>query len=190
MWCGPRSLSTSTMYSFAQRSDTFAVDEPLYASYLVRHPHISRPYKDQLLKIQKNDGNMVLHELAHFPSPKPVVFAKHMAKHLTGLDLSLIFGENIVNIFLIRDPLSMILSWGEKGSVHQETCSLNTMGLPTLVQIFSDVRQHTKNLPIVIDSDMLRQSPREVLSLLCARIGIPFQEEMLKWPSGPKTVDG
>ena len=33
-WFGPRTLSTATMYSFDQRSDTLCYDEPLYASWL------------------------------------------------------------------------------------------------------------------------------------------------------------
>ena len=31
VWSGPRNVSTALMYSFAQRSDTRVVDEPLYA---------------------------------------------------------------------------------------------------------------------------------------------------------------
>ena len=34
LWSGPRNVSTALMYSFAQRSDTAVVDEPLYGHYL------------------------------------------------------------------------------------------------------------------------------------------------------------
>ena len=34
LWSGPRNISTTLMYSFAQRDDVVVVDEPLYASYL------------------------------------------------------------------------------------------------------------------------------------------------------------
>ena len=34
VWSGPRNVSTTLMYSFAQRTDTLAVDEPLYGHYL------------------------------------------------------------------------------------------------------------------------------------------------------------
>ena len=34
LWSGPRNVSTALMYSFAQRSDTQVIDEPLYAHYL------------------------------------------------------------------------------------------------------------------------------------------------------------
>eukprot|EP00958_Prasinococcus_capsulatus_P025451 scaffold4331_cov400-Prasinococcus_capsulatus_cf.AAC.1 len=35
-WSGPRCLSTSLMYSWAQRSDTAVLDEPLYANYIAQ----------------------------------------------------------------------------------------------------------------------------------------------------------
>lgn len=44
-WSGPRCCSTSLMYSFAQRSDTQVLDEPLYASYLKRSG-VPRPYTE------------------------------------------------------------------------------------------------------------------------------------------------
>ena len=34
MWCGPRNISTALMRAWENRSDTFVVDEPLYAHYL------------------------------------------------------------------------------------------------------------------------------------------------------------
>lgn len=58
-WSGPRCCSTSLMYSFAQRSDTAVLDEPLYASYL-RLSGVDRPYLDLVLAAQENDGNKVV----------------------------------------------------------------------------------------------------------------------------------
>lgn len=40
-------LSSSLMYSFAQRSDTQVLDEPLYASYL-KLTGMPRPYREQV----------------------------------------------------------------------------------------------------------------------------------------------
>ena len=41
MWSGPRNISTALMYSFENRSDCYATDEPLYASFLLKSgtPH-------------------------------------------------------------------------------------------------------------------------------------------------------
>ncbi len=46
-WSGPRCVSTSLMYAFAQRPDCEVVDEPLYAHYL-QLTGASRPYRDQV----------------------------------------------------------------------------------------------------------------------------------------------
>ncbi|BAH92157.1 Os03g0359100 [Oryza sativa Japonica Group] len=47
-WSAPRSLSTSLMYSFAQRDDMEVLDEPLYANFL-RVTGVDRPYREELL---------------------------------------------------------------------------------------------------------------------------------------------
>lgn len=46
-WSGPRCCSTSLMYSFAQRTDTVVLDEPLYANYL-NLTGVPRPYREQV----------------------------------------------------------------------------------------------------------------------------------------------
>ena len=48
-WSTPRTLSTATMYSFAQREDTRVYDEPLYPAYLDANTHVERPYRQSLL---------------------------------------------------------------------------------------------------------------------------------------------
>ncbi|CAN0012580.1 unnamed protein product, partial [Choristocarpus tenellus] len=84
VWSGPRCLSTALMYSFAQRPDTVVYDEPLYAHFLSTHPEDEtwRPYRDQVLAEQMSDGNRWIREVALGPTPKPVVYMKHMAKQV------------------------------------------------------------------------------------------------------------
>lgn len=43
---------------------------------------------------------------------------------------------------------------------------------------------------IVVDALALLQDPRSVLMELCERCEIPWYEEMLQWPAGPKACDG
>jgi hypothetical protein len=44
--------------------------------------------------------------------------------------------------------------------------------------------------PIMVDSRELLTDPSSVLSQLCARLGLPFEESMLSWPAGAKPEDG
>lgn len=192
MWCGPRSLSTGTMYSFAQRPDTKVVDEPLYPHWLARNPSIFRPYKEELFKTYSTDGNAVLRDVGlNGGNGKRIIFMKHIIKQLEGVDRSVLFNQNAKHVFLVRDPLEMIMSWGVKTEVHQEDCSLETMGLPTLVDLYSTIRKNTGVAPSVVDSNMLKEDPRAILTELCNALGIPFCEEQLSWPAGPKpSIDG
>jgi len=100
LWCGPRSLSTVTMYSFAQRSDTVVVDEPLYGNYLNLNPSVYRPYREELLASTEIDPDVVI-KTAHClqlkeqplaadgqqhppPNRKKIVFMKHLGMELAN----------------------------------------------------------------------------------------------------------
>jgi hypothetical protein len=180
------------MYSFAQRPDTVVVDEPLYPYWLHQNPEIYRPYKKELFETYSVIGNDLLRNAAsHATGSKNIVFMKHIVKQVIGIDRTTIYGKNCKHIFLVRDPLEMILSWEVKSSVHQEECSLETMGLPVLVDLYSSIRKNTGLAPLVVDSNMLKENPRGMLTALCAALGIPFYEEQLSWPAGPKPeIDG
>ena len=81
-WSGPRSLSTSLMYSFHNRGDAECFDEPLYAHYLSDEIAINehngiedprpRPYVDLVLDKQNADGAKVLEEML-YGGPQRVV---------------------------------------------------------------------------------------------------------------------
>lgn len=182
------------MYSFAQRPDCLEVhDEPLYAYWLNKFPHIERPYKKELLKSMSTDGAAVLKKLSsqneNATKEKNIVFVKHIAKMVEGLDLSVTFGPNNKHFIVCRDPIDMIMSWSDKLEIHKEPCSLDTMGWTTLLKIYSDMRSHGIQ-PIVVDSNLLRSDPCWVLQSVCEKLQILFYQEQLKWKPGPKPYDG
>lgn len=191
-WSGPRSLSTCFMYSFSQRSDCQVLDEPLYAHHLTLNPMLFRPYRDELLRVQSSDDEVVLNRMVDMSKSieKPFVFAKHMGKHYSSLNKRILFSSNSYHIILIRDPIDMLLSWSNKVNVHQEPPNLEATSLPQLVQIFSDARAATGVMPIVIDASILKRYPEIVMKEVCYRLGISYTPEQLSWPVGPKSVDG
>ena len=195
LWCCPRTCSTATIYSFSMRDDCHVIDEPLYAHYLAQNPHLFRPYRDQLLATMENDGNAVLTGLDKI-STKRIIVVKHMTKFVVNIDRSLFItgatvgGRIVKHVFLIRDPLDMIISWGVKNHVHQEECTLSTLSLPDMLQIYSELKNKDVE-SLVVDSNLLRIHPKEILQELCYRLGIPYKEEQLSWPAGPKPdIDG
>ena len=126
-----------------------------------------------------------------------IVFAKHMARHMIGLDDVLGQREverngeifDVRHVFLVRDPLSMISSWDAKASVHQEKCSLETTCLLHMLRLYSELNGSDQS-PVVVDSQILMQEPEEVLNELCIQLQIPFLNSQLSWQSGAKECDG
>lgn len=182
LWSGPRNVSTALMYSFRERADATVVDEPLYAHYL-RRTGVVHPGREVVLAHQESDGEKVVREVLLGPYPTPVVFFKNMAHHLGGLDWS--FLSQLVNVILTREPERVIASFIKQ--VPDPT--LEGTGLPMQVELLDSILAEGKD-PIVLDSRLLLADPRSVLSRLCERIGIPFEEGMLTWEAGPVPEDG
>lgn len=182
VWSGPRNVSTALMYSFRQRSDTAVVDEPLYAHYLAA-TGVEHPGREEVLAAQDTDGERVVRDVILGPSTRPVLFLKNMAHHLVGLDWA--FLSELHNVILTRDPAEMLTSYIKQ--VPNPT--LEGTGLPMQVRLLDAILDEGQD-PLVLDSRLLLTDPRSVLSKLCDRIGIPFEEAMLTWPAGPKPEDG
>ena len=184
LWSGPRNISTALMYSFAQRTDTTVFDEPLYAHYLSKSPAREyHPGAEQVIAEMENDGEKVVRHLMLADHPTPVVFFKHLTHHLNDLDWT--FLDQTINILLTRDPRDMLPSYG----AVIEIPPLRDAGYAHHVELLQYIQQRGPNPPI-LDSQQVLRNPRKVLSELCARIGIPFQDQMLQWKAGARPEDG
>ena len=182
LWSSPRNISTAMMYSFAQRPDTIAFDEPLYAHYL-RVTGVVHPGQEEILAAQDNDGNKVVQELLLARFDKPVAFFKQMTHHLVQLDES--FLAQMKNILFIRDPKQIISSYAQ---VRPEV-TMQDIGIAKQWELFSQLKAQNLHV-VVLDSNEILKAPEKVLRDLCAAVDIPFYVEMLHWPAGPKKEDG
>ncbi|KAA8536896.1 hypothetical protein F0562_029374 [Nyssa sinensis] len=181
-WSAPRSLSTSVMYSFAQRDDMEVLDEPLYANFL-RVTGVERPYREEVLSKMESDGNKVVKDVIFGPGEKKYRFCKHMAKQrVPGLTDELM--KKGKHFILIRNPLDILPSFDKVVPP-----SFLELGLAGLVSIYTELCELGKP-PAIIDSAELQQDPEAALRGLCEDLDIPFQAAMLKWEAGPKPVDG
>lgn len=182
VWSGPRNVSTALMYSFRERSDTLVVDEPLYGHYLTVSG-AEHPGEDEVVRVMECDAGRVVEETILGPCERPVHFFKNMAHHLVGMDRG--FLAQVTNVLLIRDPEEMLPSL-----VNQiPRPVLRDTGLQQQVEIL-DVALRSKAEPVVLDAKDLLMDPGGILSVVCERLRIPFEEEMLRWPAGPKPEDG
>ncbi len=182
LWSGPRNISTALLYSFHQRSDTRAIDEPLYAHFL-RVSGAPHPMREVCLAAQDTDGERVVREVVLGPSDRPVIFFKQMAHHLVDLDLE--FMRHTVNLFLTRDPAQMVPSLAEQLG----TPTLRDAGLARQCEIL-DMLEGWGQRPVVLDSGDLLEAPETYLRAVCRHLEIPFETRMLRWPRGPKPCDG
>jgi len=184
LWSGPRNVSTALMYSFAQRSDTTVVDEPLYGHYL-RVAGARHPLRNEVLAAVDTDGNKVMHALLNTSTDEftDILFMKQMAHHLVDLDQGFMRQTN--NIFLIRDPRQMLPSL----TVQLPDASLADTGLATQWQLFEQLVADGQN-PAVLDSRELLLNPPVVLGKLCNHLQIDYTNDMLTWPAGARPEDG
>ena len=182
LWSGPRNVSTALMYSFAQRSDTRVVDEPLYGHFL-RVSGTIHPGREQVLATVNCDGDAVMRELLATEGDRDILFMKLMAHHLVDVDQS--FMQKTENIFLIRDPQQMLPSL----TIQMPHAQLWDTGLETQWHLYKELLDSGQQ-PAVLDSRELLLDPGAVLWKLCAHLKIPYTDDMLSWPAGGRPEDG
>eukprot|EP00039_Didymoeca_costata_P024687 m.11163 g.11163 ORF g.11163 m.11163 type:complete len:408 (+) comp4383_c0_seq2:99-1322(+) len=177
VWSGPRCLSTTLMRSFAERDDTKVVDEPLYAYYLSTHPEKYRPYREEIVKYQSVEGDSVVQNVLLAPCEKKILYCKHIAKQIKGIDKEFLL--KVHNVILTRHPLGQLASFGNKLEEQpmDETC------FEELVDIQKFLQNNGRD-PYVIDVQDLQDNTEDVLKGFCEHLGIEFQESMLSWEKG------
>jgi hypothetical protein len=172
------------MYSFAQRSDTTVVDEPLYAHYLASNSAgAEHPGTAEVLASQSADGEEVVRKVLMCHYDKPVVVFKQMTHHLVNLDLG--FLREMDNVLLIRDPRAILASYAKVIS----NPGMRDVGVEQQAELFQFLQENSA-LGAVIDARELLLHPRSVLKALCERLDLSFEENMLHWEAGPRPEDG
>lgn len=185
MWSGPRNISTAMMYSFDNRGDCHATDEPLYANFL-QSSETPHPGAKEVMELHETDiGTVISHITGPNPRDKPIWYQKHMCHHVMDeSDLSWI--DSLTNCFLIRNPEDVLLSL----SKITNSIDLRATGLPQQIRIFEHVSKVLGRIPPIVDSLDILENPRSLLETLCESLGIPFLEQMLSWEKGPRKCDG
>lgn len=182
MWSGPRNISTALMYSWRQRADTVVFDEPFYGHYLSKFDP-GHPGMDEITATMELDVDKIVASIVA-PGDRPVRYIKNIGHHLDALDPSVL--GLFSNVLLVRDPIDMVASL--TATIGDEI-SVDITGMPQLGQVL-DFELNAGRTPIVIESKRLRNDPQQVLTRLCDRLGLAFDDAMLSWPAGSKPEDG
>lgn len=185
MWSGPRNISTAMMRAWENRGDTAVWDEPLYAFYLHR-TGIQHPGAGEVIAAGDTDWRKVVAALTGpVPEDKLVYFQKHMTHHMLD-EVDRGWLAQMRNCFLIRDPREVIASYART----RPEVTVSDIGVLQQSEIFEHARRTSGAPPLVVDSRDVLQNPRAMLTALCTALGIPFSEQMLSWPAGPRSSDG
>jgi len=177
----PRNLSTALMYSFAQRVDTRVVDEPFYGYYLAS-TGVDHPGREETLRSLPHDVDGAFRMIDRFDD-RTHLFLKGMAHHCAGIPIERL--AEITSILFIRHPRRIIASFA--AVIPNPT--LRDIGIRMHVDLLRDL-QAAGGRCLVLDSDDLLADPPGVLSLLCEKLGIPFDPHMLSWTAGARPEDG
>jgi hypothetical protein len=185
MWSGPRNISTAMMRSFENRPDTAVIDEPFYAAYL-QETGLIHPMRDEVLASQSTDWQRVVDGLlGPIPGDQPIYYQKHMTQHMLPS-----IGRDWIgqchNAFLIRAPERVLTSYTEKRS----EVTLADIGFVQQRELFDREADRLGQAPPVIESADVLRDPRGTLTALCKALGIPFSDNMLRWPAGRRESDG
>ncbi len=182
MWSGPRNLSTALMYSFGNRSDMSAIDEPFYAAYLAKSG-LDHPMRDKVLTSQSKDANQIASALLE-PDRTNHQYQKHMTQHmLSGFPRA--WMSEVTNVFLIRHPARVLASWSNKHDV----LTLDDIGFVQQLELY-EFACPLGQTPVIVDSNDIREDAEGTLRALCNAIGLNWDDAMLSWPSGAKRYDG
>ena len=183
LWSGPRNISTTLMYSFAQRKDTKVFDEPLYAHYLTStNAKEYHPDAEFIIRSMECNGQVVVDKMLDNNSAE-LVFFKNMTHHLLDIDKS--FMKKGLNVILTRSPEDMLPSFHKV--IPNPT--LNDVGYKSHVKLLHYFEENNISY-LVMDSKMILDNPEHELKRLCKHANIPFLNEMLSWPKGPRVEDG
>ena len=183
LWSGPRNISTTLMYSFAQRKDTAVFDEPLYAAYLSNsNANNYHPGAKEIMASMPCSYQSVINQMLG-PQQKPVVFFKNMAHHFLKTDIELL--SKGTNIILTRNPIEMLPSFDKVISNPK----IEDIGYKAHVDLLKDLESN-RLYYVVLDATYLLKNPEGVLRKLCKSCGIPFDSNMLEWTAGSRPEDG
>ena len=170
------------MYSFAQRTDTTVLDEPLYGHYLVKSG-IQHPMREEIIASMTCNADRVIQNVLLRKYDTPVVFFKQMTHFL--VDVKLDFLDQMVNILSFRDPREILLSYSKVFA----TPSMEAIGIKQQCDFFQWLKKRD-NVAVLVNTRDILLNPEQMLRRICEAVEIPFEKSMLSWEAGPRKEDG
>jgi hypothetical protein len=138
--------------------------------------------KDEIIDHYHTNPDEVINLITKEDNKYKIFYQKHMTHHILD-ETRLDWINKGINCFLIRDPAKVIVSYLKKNTLK----SIQDVGFKKLYEIFKLLNSKE---PIVINSDYLLASPEKYLKILCQKLNLDFDQNMLNWPKGYRDTDG
>ena len=175
LWSAPRARSTAFFRSMVERGDMVAVHEPLSDLVGLGETDVDgRPFNSvasflEWLRDETSDLRVFLKDTPNRRHRD--VFADQG------------FVADTRHAFLIRRPEEIAASF----YAVEPSMDIDSIGLETLLEFHTAVRDAGGSDPIVIDSDDLVARPAVTMAAYCAAVGLPFMPRALTWEPGQRT---
>jgi hypothetical protein len=138
--------------------------------------------KDEIINHYHTNEDEVIDLITKEDNKYKIFYQKHMTHHILD-ETRLDWIDKGINCFLIRDPAKVIISYLKKNTLK----SIQDVGFKKLYEIFKLLNSKE---PIVINSDYLLANPEKYLKILCQKLNLDFDQNMLNWPKGYRDTDG
>ncbi|NET54693.1 MAG: hypothetical protein F6K47_00325 [Symploca sp. SIO2E6] len=178
MWSCPRSRSTAIARAFEQLDECIVFDEPLFGVYLVKQG-LEKPCEEGEVGqyLETNYEKIIANITGELPKGVSFSFQKHQSKHVLP-EFGKTWLKSLNNFFLIRHPKEIILSYHK---AYKKKMTINHIGIKQHYELFNEISRLTDQLPLVIDSEDVVNSPHQVLPFLCDKLEITYSEKMFSW---------
>lgn len=174
LWAHPRSRSTVLERIFIERKDFQVFHEPFaHMAFSADSIIPSDEWNEQVPNTYEGIKHMLLEAKRHGN-----VFHKDMCYHCEQeLKVDADFLLQQTNIFLIREPISTILSH----HLIFPDMPLEAIGHKALYEVFCAVTKLTGEIPYVVNADDLANNPEEVIRKLCLYLDVEYAPQAMTW---------
>ncbi|XP_006816110.1 uncharacterized protein LOC102800842 [Saccoglossus kowalevskii] len=183
LWAYPRSLSTAMEFSVAAL-DKIHIFHELY-NFAFHNGEDKPTDRKQSVLVEGFSYRCVKETLEKDYPGKTAIFGKDIAYALDN-DYSRL-PRGYQHTFIIRDPRKTIPSYYKAATecgIRFDEWLPSSGGVKQLYDLFVYVTEMLGQEAIIIDAYDLCNNPRQILQKYCKKVGLQFQDKMLKWKPG------
>lgn len=175
LWSHPRSMSTAMERIMRERGDLDCAHEPFMYDYYVHRGLRVMPHFD--LRPDHPVSYPAIRDHLMARARKGPVFFKDMSYYVMPHVLAdEVFAPDLVNTFLIRDPVASIASYFRL----DPAVTADEIGLEAQWHHYSALKAAGLS-PVVIRAEDVRQDTRGMMALFWQAVGLPWTERAFDW---------